>query len=557
MNRREAIALVSGTIGGWPLIARAQQSSLPVIGLIGIGSPSKVASFLDALRMGLSEVGFVEGRNVSIQDRWADGQYNRLSEITADLVSCRVNVIVALGPPVALAAQKATTTIPTVFVMGTDPVKLGLVASLNRPGGNITGVSFLLNALGTKRLELLHELVPAIHLVGLLVNPNNPNADADKRDILSSASKFGQKIIVITAGSEGELEPAFAALNEQHVDALVVSPDVLFTNFRTRLVALAERHKLPTIYHLSDMVSAGGLMSYGTNIADAHRLTGVYAGRILKGDKPADLPVEQSTKFESDQPQDRQGARLTVQALIATAERWSSDTPGVHSARWRAASTWPFAVRAEQQTAAVGFLHPGSQDAGRPSYLHSVPGLPTQAYVEGRNVTFDYRWGEGHNERGPQFADESFSNHVAVIATPSGPTAALSAKTATSTIPIVFSMGGDPVTAGLVASFNRPGGNVTGISHSIWSLARSALRSCASLFRRRPALHFSSIPIPPARLSKPQIFERRSAIGGQVDMLEARTVQEIEVRLTRAYHKGQLMRFRSRLVCLSQRDAKR
>ena len=298
MNRREAIALVSGTIGGWPLIARAQQSSLPVIGLIGIGSPSKVASFLDALRMGLSEVGFVEGRNVSIQDRWADGQYNRLSEITADLVSCRVNVIVALGPPVALAAQKATTTIPTVFVMGTDPVKLGLVASLNRPGGNITGVSFLLNALGTKRLELLHELVPAIHLVGLLVNPNNPNADADKRDILSSASKFGQKIIVITAGSEGELEPAFAALNEQHVDALVVSPDVLFTNFRTRLVALAERHKLPTIYHLSDMVSAGGLMSYGTNIADAHRLTGVYAGRILKGDKPADLPVQQSTKFE-------------------------------------------------------------------------------------------------------------------------------------------------------------------------------------------------------------------------------------------------------------------
>ena len=182
--------------------------------------------------------------------------------------------------------------------MGTDPVKLGLVASLNRPGGNITGVSFLLNALGTKRLELLHELVPAIHLVGLLVNPNNPNADADKRDILSSASKFGQKIIVITAGSEGELEPAFAALNEQHVDALVVSPDVLFTNFRTRLVALAERHKLPTIYHLSDMVSAGGLMSYGTNIADAHRLTGVYAGRILKGDKPADLPVQQSTKFE-------------------------------------------------------------------------------------------------------------------------------------------------------------------------------------------------------------------------------------------------------------------
>lgn len=297
LKRRDLIWLFGASAFAWPLAARAQHA-VPVVGLIGVGSMAGSANLVGALRKGLGEAGYIEGRNATIEYRWAEGKYNRLSELAADLIGRRVDVIVALGPPVALAAKKATTAIPIVFTMGADPVKLGLVASLNRPGGNITGVSFLVNALGTKRLELLRQLVPSLHLVGLLINPSNPNAEADKKDILSAADKFGQKITVVTAGSEDELDPAFAALDEQHVDALVISPDVLFTNLRSRLVALAERHKLPTIYHLSEIVLAGGLMSYGTNIADAHRLAGVYVGRILKGDKPADLPIQLSTKFE-------------------------------------------------------------------------------------------------------------------------------------------------------------------------------------------------------------------------------------------------------------------
>jgi putative ABC transport system substrate-binding protein len=298
MKRREFITLL-GSAASWPLVARAQQPAMPVVGFLNAGSAAPQASFTAALLQGLKETGHVEGQSLTIGYRYADFQNERLPALAADLVEHRVRVIAALGGPAsAIAAKAATATIPIVFVTGGDPVKLGLVASLNRPGGNITGVSFLTNALGSKRLELLLELMPTAAAIGFLVDPTNPNTESETTEMLAAADALKRKLLIVRASTESEIDAAFASLIQQRADALIVAAQAFFTSRRDHVVALTRRHALPTIYQARQLVAAGGLMSYGTSITDAHRQAGIYAGRILKGAKPADLPVMQSTKFE-------------------------------------------------------------------------------------------------------------------------------------------------------------------------------------------------------------------------------------------------------------------
>jgi putative ABC transport system substrate-binding protein len=300
MRRRDFITLVGGTVTCWPLLARAQQPEMPVIGFLGSAAPGPYAPYLVAIRRGLDEAGFVENRNVRIEYRWAEGRYERLPALAAELVSRQVAVIMTSGgAPAASAAKSATSTIPIVFHMGADPVSLGIVASLNRPGGNITGVSFLTGLSGSKRLELLHKLVPAAHSVGLLVNPDNASVtEPVTKDLKAAAATLGLGLPIIEARNELDIDAAFPAFVQRGAGALVVGADQLFRVQFQQIIALAARHSLPAIYNTRDFADAGGLMSYGASIVDAYRLEGTYVGRVLKGEKPADLPVMQSTKFE-------------------------------------------------------------------------------------------------------------------------------------------------------------------------------------------------------------------------------------------------------------------
>ena len=299
MKRRKFLGVLGGAAAAWPLAVRAQQPAMPVIGFLGIAAPAEWAHFVAAFRQGLRDAGYEDGRNVAIEFRWAEGQGSRLPELAADLAGRQVSVIVpSTGIAAARAARAASASIPIVFVIGSDPVALGLVASLNRPGGNTTGVSFLLNVLAAKRVGLLRDLVPTVATIGLLVNPDNPNAKADTAAAQEAARTFGQQTHVAHARTERELDAAFASLVQQHVAALFVASDPMFVSRRDRLVELAASHALPAIYDRRELAAAGGLVSYGANFAEAHRLVGVYAGRILKGEKPADLPILQPTKFE-------------------------------------------------------------------------------------------------------------------------------------------------------------------------------------------------------------------------------------------------------------------
>ena len=299
IKRREFIALVGGAAAAWPLAARTQQPVIPVIGFLGPASSVGFAPFAASFRQSLKDAGYVEGQNVTVEYRWAENHVDRLPALAAELVGRRVAVIMTVGATAAaLAAQRATSTIPIVFAIGADPVTFGLVASLNRPGGNVTGVSFLSNMLVAKQLELLQELVPTATAIGLLVNPNNPNAESDVKVALAAARALGRQIHVVRASTEGDFDAAFASLVQQRSTALLVAPDLLFSGRPDQLVALSARHALPAVYTRRELVVAGGLASYGSSMADAVRQAGSYVGQILKGAKPADLPVIQPTKFE-------------------------------------------------------------------------------------------------------------------------------------------------------------------------------------------------------------------------------------------------------------------
>jgi putative ABC transport system substrate-binding protein len=299
MKRRDFIALVGGAAAAWPFAARAQQRAIPVVGVLNGASPEPTASYKAAFLQGLKEAGFVEDQNVAIEDHFADYRNERLPALAADLVRHRVNVIYTLGGPAAsIAAKAATATIPIVFTTGGDPVGLGLVASLNRPGGNVTGVSFLVNALGPKRLELLRDLVPAAAAIGFMVDPTNPNSVPETKDTQDAAAALGRRLIIVQATTEREVDVAFATLVKQRADALIVAAAAFFNSRQDQLLALTRRHALPAVYQRREFVVAGGLSSYGTDVPESHRLAGVYAGRIIKGEKPADLPVIQSTRFE-------------------------------------------------------------------------------------------------------------------------------------------------------------------------------------------------------------------------------------------------------------------
>ena len=299
MRRRDFIKIVTASAAAWPLAARAQQPTMPVIGFLGTGSPQSDAFRTAAVRQGLMEVGYVEGRNVAFEYRWAEDHYERLPALAAELVRREVAVILAIGGITsAVAAKSATATIPIVFEIGGDPIKLGLVASLSRPGGNITGVSFLVGTLAAKQFEVLHETVPKAVLIGFLVNPTIADAETQTKNALAAAETLGQKLLVVQARTDSELEMAFVTLVQQRAGALIVGADPFFSSRPDKLVKLAAHQKIPTTYFLREFVAAGGLMSYGASITEAHRIVGLYAGRILKGEKPADMPVQQSTKVE-------------------------------------------------------------------------------------------------------------------------------------------------------------------------------------------------------------------------------------------------------------------
>jgi putative ABC transport system substrate-binding protein len=297
MNRRDFITLLGGA-APWPLAAHAQQSAMPVIGYLDGGSPETSANVVAAIRKGLSETGYVEGRDVVIEYRWAEANYDRLPVLASDLARRQVAVIVAMGTPSAFAAKAATTTIPIVFGGGVDPVQAGLVASLSQPGGNVTGVTSMNAEIEAKRLGLLHELLPRATRFAVLVNPNNPLAEGDIKNAQASAVAIGRQIEILTATTNREIDAAFASLVQKRADALLIGPDVFFTNRRVQLATLAVRHAVPAIYAFREFAEAGGLMSYGTSGTDRDRQVGVYTGRILKGEKPENLPVLRPTKFE-------------------------------------------------------------------------------------------------------------------------------------------------------------------------------------------------------------------------------------------------------------------
>jgi putative tryptophan/tyrosine transport system substrate-binding protein len=297
MRRREFITLLGGA-AGWPLAARAQQRAMPVIGIVEAGSLETSRERVTAFLQGLKESGYVDGQNVVIEYRWANAQNEQQAELVADLVRRRVNVIVTLGNPGSLAA-KETTTIPTVFYSASDPVELGLVASLNRPGGNLTGATGLGAELAPKRLELLHELIPAAKVIGLLLNPTNATStEPQSRDLEAAARLLGLQLHILYASAERDFDTVFATLVQQHADGLVIGADAFLSSRGEQLAALTVRHALPAITGSREFAAAGGLMSYGGRSADQYRLVGVYTGRILKGEKPADLPVQQATKVE-------------------------------------------------------------------------------------------------------------------------------------------------------------------------------------------------------------------------------------------------------------------
>jgi putative ABC transport system substrate-binding protein len=297
LKRREFVTL-AGAAAAWPLVARAQQPAMPVVGFLNSGSATEWAHLVAAFKGGLNELGYAEGKSVAVEYRWAQGENDRLPGLAADLVRRQVAVIAAFGPPAAEAAKAATATIPIVFTAGTDPIDLGLVTNFRRPTGNVTGFNIFAEVLTPKRQELLHELVPAAPLVAMLVNPKSPQTQSELRNVQAAADILGQPVRIFSVGSDREIDAAFATIIDQRISGLLVQPDQFFTGRRDQLVLVTTRHAIPTIFGWREFAIAGGLISYGTSLRAAYRQVAIYTGRILKGEKPPDLPVQQATGFE-------------------------------------------------------------------------------------------------------------------------------------------------------------------------------------------------------------------------------------------------------------------
>ncbi len=298
MRRREFIRLLGGAGATWPLAAPAQQPAMPVIGFLGVTSAAEWEKYVAGFRDGLKEAGFVDGRNVTIDYEWAEGHYDRLPAMAAAFAKRPVDVIITIAPPAVRAAKAATTTIPIVFFLGSDPVELKIVTNLSHPEGNITGATALANALGAKRLELLREVVPNSAAYGMIINPTNQNAAPDTSDVSKAAARLGVRLVVVNVSKDGDINEAFRVFEQEKVSAVLVNPDPYLVSQRKQIAALAAHDRIATIFHLREPVVDGGLMSYGASFVDAHHIVGVYTGRILKGAKPADLPIPQPTKFD-------------------------------------------------------------------------------------------------------------------------------------------------------------------------------------------------------------------------------------------------------------------
>jgi len=465
MRRREFIAGLGGA-ATWPVVARAQQSAVPVIGWVGTGSPG-LFSFkprFAAFQQGLKEAGYTDGRNVAIEFRCAEGKFDRFPMLMAEMVARRVNVIAAMaGTPLAQAAKAATTTIPIVFYVGVDPVRSGLVSSLDRPGGNLTGVTSLSADVAPKRLELLRELLPALRRVALLVNSASPaNVEVLTADTQEAARTLGLDLVVLKASSDPELDAVFANWQQTRAEALVIGTDSFFSNRTLELGRLVLRHGVPAVFEYPEFAASGGLMSYGTDIVDQFRQAGTNS-QWRKASRPAGSANHEGRV--GYQPQDRQGARPHLPTLAARPRRRGDRMKRREFiAGLGGAVTWPLVARAQQPAMPViGYLSATSPESMTKLLAAFHQGLGETGFVDGQNVVIEYRWAHDQYDSLPMLATELAGRPVRVIVVPGATPAALAAKAATGKIPIVFTNGSDPVQVGLVDSLNRPGGNVTGI----------------------------------------------------------------------------------------------
>ena len=532
MRRREFITLLGGGAAAWPLAARAQQAGkLPIIGFLGVATSSTWKPWVAAFVQRLRELGWVDGQSTAIEYRWAEGRSERFDEIVAEFVRLNVDVIVTAGSAVP-AAKRATSVIPIVFALAPDPIGSGLVASLARPGGNVTGLSNQSGDLFDKRLEILREIIPGLRRLGIIANRDNPQVALEISDAQDKARKLGIDVTISNIVQADDIAPAIDALKGNANSLYVVSDAFAVTN-RVRINTFALAARMPTMHANREYIETGGLISYGTNYPDLFRRAGNYVDKILRGAKPADLPVEQPTKFDLVINLDTAKALGVEVPAVAARPRRRGDR-----VIWRrefiamlggAAAAWPLAARAQQPAMpVVGFVHAGSSDA--PLAAAFRKGLNDAGYVEGQNVTVEYHWLEGHFDRLPALMADLVRRGVAVIATPAGNAAALAAKAATTTIPIVFGVSEDPVKLGLVASLRRPGGNLTGINFFATEFDTKRLALLHELVPKaiRIAVLVNPANVPATESTLRAIPEAARAIGLQIEVLNASTSREIE-----------------------------
>ena len=530
IGRREFITLLGGA-AAWPVPARAQQPNLPVVGFLNSGSPGAFEHFVIAFRQGLGEAGYVEHRNVGIDYRWAEGQVDRLPALARELVRAQVAVICAGGPPTALAAKAATTTIPIVFTSGEDPVKLGLVASYNRPGGNVTGVALLVDVLGAKRLGLLREIVPAATLIAVLLNPTWPTFDTQLNDVQEAARAVGQQIHILRANTEREIDAAFDTAKEVRAGAMMVGPSTFFTVRRDQIVGLAARDALPTIYGQREFMAAGALMSYATNLADAYRQAGVYSGKILGGARPAELPVVQSAKFELVINLKTAKALGLDRARQAARHRRRGDRMKRRefiTLLGGAALAGALPAAAQKGTALIGLLGSGSAHSSGIFVDSLKEGLSDGGLREGRDYVLDLRWAEGNYERFPALARELVERKADVILATTI-SAVRAAQRATAAIPIVMTSITNAVGAGLVASLARPGGNTTGISNLNEDLTPKLLDHFREIMPRARVIASLGNPANPSTRGLVEVMRgHTAAFGATVNPFEAKAAGELD-----------------------------